>query len=169
MRMGAAATGSALFLVLAPGTVAGAIPWTITGWTVSSPGWPQMVAIPLAAVLIGFGLIVLLDSFSRFALQGMGTPTPLLPTNQLIVTGLYRHVRNPMYVAVLSLIGGQALLFGSPWLVVYGTVVWTIFHISVVVYEEPRLRADYGDAFDAFCWHVPRWLPRIKPWQEGKD
>ena len=167
MRKSLAAFGSALFLVLAPGTVAGAIPWAITRWMVASPDWPQMALLPFSGVMIGAGLIVLLDSFIRFAWQGLGTPTPLLPTNQLIVTGLYRHVRNPMYVAVLSLICGQVLMFGSTWLALYAVAIWAMFHTSVVAYEEPRLRTDYGNAFDAYCQSVPRWLPRLSPWRGG--
>ncbi|MFM9973131.1 MAG: methyltransferase family protein [Beijerinckiaceae bacterium] len=121
--------------------------------------------MPVAALLIGAGLVGLLDSFGRFVVQGLGTPTPLLPTNQLIVTGLYRYVRNPMYVAVLSLICGQTVLFGSAWLALYWVAIWTMFHTSVLVYEEPRLWGDYGDAYDTYCQHVRRWLPRVSPWR----
>ena len=165
MRKGLAAFGSAIFLVLAPGTVAGAVPWAITRWTLASADWPQIAFLPLAAVQIAAGLIVLLDSFSRFVWQGLGTPTPLMPTTKLIVTGLYRYVRNPMYVAVLSLIYGQALLFGSIWLAMYGGAIWIMFHLSVLFYEEPRLRTDYGGVYDAYCRHVCRWLPRLRPWR----
>jgi len=165
MRKRIAAFGSGLFFLLAPVTVAGVIPWVITGWAVSSANWPQTMSMPFAAVLMCCSLISLLDSFGRFVLQGFGTPTPLLPTKVLIVSGLYRHVRNPMYLAVLSLILGQALWFGSLRLGLYGGVVWVIFHTSVLVYEEPRLREDYAVAFDAYCQNVRRWLPRLKPWR----
>lgn len=165
MRKGMAAFGSIVFLVVAPGTVAGLVPWAITRWAPASPEWPQTMLAPFAAVLIGAGLIGLLDSFVRFAVQGLGTPTPLLPTKQLIVTGLYRYVRNPMYVAVLALIYGQALLFGATWLAIYGAAIWVMFHLSVVIYEEPRLLSDYGHSYAAYCQHVRRWLPRYKPWR----
>jgi protein-S-isoprenylcysteine O-methyltransferase Ste14 len=164
MRKGKAAFGSALFLVLAPGTVAGLIPWAITRWTMPGPDWPPVLLLPPVALLIGGGLIVLLDSFWRFAREGLGTPTPLLPTNRLIVTGLYRHVRNPMYVAVLSVIIGQAVLFGAVCLGLYAAIVWAIFHSSVLLYEEPKLRADFGATFDVYGQHVPRWIPRLRPW-----
>jgi protein-S-isoprenylcysteine O-methyltransferase Ste14 len=111
------------------------------------------------------GLPVLLDSFARFALQGMGTPAPIAPPQQLVVTGLYRYVRNPMYVAVLSLVAGQALLFGSVDLVEYAVVLWLGFTAFVLLYEEPALRRQFGQEYADFCAHVPRWLPRLKPFK----
>src|SRR5262249_31829172 len=109
MRKGLAALGSAVFFVLAPGIVAGLAPWWISGRgaDVSSLGWP---AQGFGLVLIAAGALVLLDSFVRFALQGLGTPAPVFPTRHLVVTGPYRYVRNPMYVAVVAVILGQTLL-----------------------------------------------------------
>ena len=101
---------------------------------------------------------------SRFAWQGLGTPAPVLPTRHLVVTGLYRHVRNPMYVSVVCALLGQALLFGNPMLLSYGGLVWLLFHIFVLAYEEPVLRAKFGPEYDAFCAEVPRWIPRLTPW-----
>src|SRR5262245_58617988 len=112
MRKRWAAAASAVFFVLAPGIVAGLMPWLITRRavpTVSLP-WPLQGA---GVLLITAGTLVLLDSFARFALQGLGTPAPVLPTRHLVVTGLYRHVRNPMYIAVVAVIFGQALLQGN--------------------------------------------------------
>ena len=86
------------------------------------------------------GLPVLLDSFARFAFQGLGTPAPIFPTQHLVVSGLFRYVRNPMYVAVLSLILGQGLLFGSIRVLEYGIAVWVAFYLFVRIYEEPTLR-----------------------------
>ena len=97
------------------------------------------------------------------ALQGLGTPSPVAPPQHLVVSGLYRHVRNPMYVAVLSLICGQGLLFGSVRLLEYALVVWLGFLAFVVLYEEPALRKTFGQEYEDFCAHVPRWIPRLKP------
>lgn len=119
----------------------------------------------VGSLLIAAGLLVLLDSFARFALQGLGTPAPVLPTRHLVVTGFYRYVRNPMYVAVTSLILGQALLFGNVRVLRYGFAVWLAFHLFVLVYEEPTLQRTFGPEYQAFCANVPRWLPRVKPWQ----
>lgn len=108
-------------------------------------------------VLSGAGL---LDCFARFALQGRGTPAPVAPPRRLVVTGLYRHVRNPMYVAVVSLVLGQGLLFGNVRLLQYGALVWLLMHLFVRLYEEPKLRAVFGAEYEAYCAEVPRWIPR---------
>jgi protein-S-isoprenylcysteine O-methyltransferase Ste14 len=113
--------------------------------------------------MIAAGLPVLLDSFSRFAFQGLGTPAPAAPTQHLVVTGLYRHVRNPMYVAVSALILGQGLVFGNVVVLEYGLIVWLAFLAFVVLYEEPTLRRQFGMQYEAYCNRVPRWIPHIKP------
>jgi len=109
-------------------------------------------------------LPVLLDSFARFALQGLGTPAPAFPTRHLVVTGLYRYVRNPMYVAVVGLIAGQALLLGNRALLFYAIIVWMAFQIFVLLYEEPVLRKTYTAEYEVFCRNVPRWIPRLSTW-----
>jgi protein-S-isoprenylcysteine O-methyltransferase Ste14 len=111
------------------------------------------------------GVIGVLDSFVRFALQGLGTPAPVFPTRHLVVTGLYRYVRNPMYVAVAIAIFGQGLILGSVALLEYGGLVWLMFHLFVLVYEEPALRASFGSEYKSFCAEVPRWIPRLTPWR----
>jgi protein-S-isoprenylcysteine O-methyltransferase Ste14 len=114
--------------------------------------------------LVVAGLAALLDSFARFALQGLGTPAPIFPTRHLVVSGLLRYVRNPMYVPVLSLILDQGLLFGSIRVLEYGIAVWVAFYLFVLVYEEPTLRNSYGLEYEEFCANVPRWIPRLRPW-----
>jgi protein-S-isoprenylcysteine O-methyltransferase Ste14 len=114
-------------------------------------------------VILG-ALAVLLESFARFAWKGLGTPAPVFPTRHLVVSGLYRFVRNPMYVAVVSAILGQALLFASLPLAGYGALVWGLFHTFVVLYEEPTLRKTFGAEYESFRAHVPRWIPRLTPW-----
>jgi len=155
----AALLGSFVFLVAAPGTVAGLVPWWISRWRMQPAffGAPSRLA---GAILIAAGLAVLLDSFARFALQGLGTPAPVLPTRSLVVTGLYRYVRNPMYLAVLSLIVGQGLFLADMRVLAYAAPVWLAFHVFVLSYEEPMLRRTYGAEYDAFCANVPRWIPR---------
>jgi len=158
-----AIAGSAVFLVIAPGVVAGLIPWWISGWTVQPPlfGFPPIRT--LGALLVLAGLPVLLESFARFALQGIGTPAPVLPTRHLVVGGFYRYVRNPMYLAVATLIFGQALLFGDPSLGLYGALFCAAVHGFVLAYEEPKLRKTFGTEYDVYCARVPRWLPRLRP------
>lgn len=156
--------GSLIFFVIAPGTVAGWIPWWISRWRFEPAlfGWGASRAG--GGLLVVAGLGILLDSFARFALQGRGTPSPVLPAERLVVSGLYRHVRNPMYLAVVSTIVGQALLFGSQDLAAYAAIVWTCFHVFVLAYEEPTLRTRFGVEYEAYCAGVRRWWPRIAPW-----
>lgn len=159
--------GSAVFLVIAPGLVAVYVPWRISQWRVALPllGFSGFRAIGVA--MIAAGLPVLLDSFARFAIQGLGTPAPVAPPQHLVVTGLYRYVRNPMYVGVSSLIFGQGLVFGSIRILEYGVAVWAGFFLFVLLYEEPALRRKFGDQYREFCAHVPRWIPRLKPWRKS--
>jgi protein-S-isoprenylcysteine O-methyltransferase Ste14 len=150
--------------VIAPGFVAGCVPWWISQWRLEAP----FFAIPLfriaGGILILLGIVGLLDSFLRFAVQGLGTPAPVFPTRHLVVTGLYRFVRNPMYVAVVSAILGQGLLLGNSRVLEYGALVWLLFHLFVLLYEEPTLRSSFGPEYRAFCAEVPRWIPRFTPW-----
>ncbi|MEE2692659.1 MAG: isoprenylcysteine carboxylmethyltransferase family protein [Pseudomonadota bacterium] len=163
MRKIDALIGSAVFLLAAPGTVGVLVPWLMTQWARESAGYSWAAAPGL--LLIALGAAGLLETFLRFALTGEGTPAPVAPTRRLVVSGLYRHVRNPMYVCVLALILGQALFFGSATLIAYATVVWLAFHIFVVFFEERRLAREFGDAYAVYRRHVPRWIPRLTPWR----
>src|SRR6266850_1985833 len=164
MKRALALLGSAIFLVIAPGTLAVYVPWTFTRWRMAPPLFGFSSLRVVGGLMMAAGLPVLLDSFARFAIQGLGTPAPIAPPQHLVVTGLYRYVRNPMYVAVTSLIFGQGLLFGNVSILEYGLVVWLGFHIFVLAYEEPTLRGKFGDDYKAFCANVRRWWPRVKPW-----
>jgi protein-S-isoprenylcysteine O-methyltransferase Ste14 len=166
MRRALAIVGSAVFLVIAPGTLAGYVPWRICRWEMQPPFWGIGALRIVGVVLILAGLPVLLDSFARFALKGLGTPAPVFPPRHLVVSGLYRYVRNPMYVAVEALIFGQGLLFGSVRVLEYGVAVWAAFLVFVVAYEEPTLRRTFGREYGEYCANVPRWIPRVKPWEQ---
>ena len=165
MRKILAIVGSAIFLIIAPGFIAGLAPWWITRWRVEPPLLGMPVLRLAGGILTALGILGLLDSFIRFAVQGLGTPAPVFPTRHLVVTGLYRFVRNPMYVAVVSAILGQALILGSVTLLEYGGLVWLLFHVFVLAYEEPTLRASFGSEYKVFCAEVPRWMPRFTPWK----
>jgi protein-S-isoprenylcysteine O-methyltransferase Ste14 len=156
--------GSLLFLVLAPGTVAGLVPFWLTGWRVDGPFFGVQVVRVGGAFMIVAGLVSLLDSFTRFAFVGLGTPAPVAPPTRLVVSGQYRHVRNPMYVAVLAIVIGQALALGNSVLLRYGAVLWLLFHMFVVLYEEPALGSQFGASYRAYCQNVRRWWPRARPW-----
>jgi protein-S-isoprenylcysteine O-methyltransferase Ste14 len=164
LRQVFAVLGTVLFLFLAPGFVAGLMPYWITGWRVEPPflGFPPIRV--LGILLAALGVPPLLDSFARFAIQGVGTPAPVFPTRHLVVKGLYRYVRNPMYLAVVSVILGQSLVLGNVRLLEYAALVWLGFHLFVLVYEEPTLLESFGVEYEVFCANVPRWLPRSKSW-----
>jgi protein-S-isoprenylcysteine O-methyltransferase Ste14 len=124
MRRPAAAVGSAVFFLVAPGTVVGLIPWLLTGWQLREPVPPIWAPMRvLGAILLVAGLIVLVQAFVRFVVEGLGTPAPIAAPERLVVGGLYRYVRNPMYVAVLAAIVGQALLLGQLGLLLYAGAI----------------------------------------------
>lgn len=165
MQRTTAILGSALFFVVAPCMVAGLIPWLITRWQPLPPFFGLELTRAVGALLMLAGLSGLVDSFARFALQGLGTPAPIAPPRHLVVTGLYRHVRNPMYVALVAIILGQAVLLGDWRLVVYGALCWLAGHLFVVTYEEPTLEQAFGGEYEIFSANVPRWIPRLTPWR----
>src|SRR5580698_54958 len=153
-----------VFLVCGPpGWIAVYLPAWMTRWQVpqQAVGWRV-----LAAVLIAVGLVPLSESIVRFIRVGRGTLSPTHPTERLVVSGLYRYVRNPMYVGVLMLIAGQALLFRSSALWAYLGYVAVGFQLFVLVYEEPTLRRKYGEDYEEFCRNVRRWVPRLRPWRQ---
>lgn len=150
--------GSLVFLVVAPGTMAGLVPWLLTGWRSTDP-WLGLQVLGVA--LIGAGASLLVNAFARFALEGIGTPAPVAPTEKLVVGGLYRYVRNPMYIAVAATITGQALLLGRPILLAYALAFMGTVATFVRMYEEPVLERKYGEQYERYRRRVPAWWPRL--------
>ena len=168
MRRLTAAAGSTLFFAVAPGVVAGAVPWWLTRWQVRGPlaHWaPVRVA---GLILLTVGAIVLVQAFARFVVEGRGTPAPVAPTERLVVGGLYRFVRNPMYLAVVAAITGQGLALGQLVLLGYAAVVWVTVASFVRCYEEPTLARQFGAQYQAYRRAVPAWRPRIRPWHQDQ-
>ena len=154
-----AALGSVLFLVIAPGTVAGLLPWFLTNWESTGP-WVGFELLGVGLIVAGVG--VLLHAFARFALEGTGTPAPVAPTEQLVIGGLYRYVRNPMYLAVAATIVGQALLLGRAILLAYALVFMAAVTAFVKLYEEPTLSERFGTQYEEYRQAVPGWWPRVR-------
>jgi protein-S-isoprenylcysteine O-methyltransferase Ste14 len=169
MRTPMAAAGSAVFLVLAPGVVAGLVPWWLTDWRVEQPlpYWAPLRVV--GAALLAAGAAVLVHAFIRFVVEGGGTPAPVAPTRRLVVGGLYRYVRNPMYLAVVATIVGQALVLGQPGLLLYAAGVGLAMAAFVRWYEEPALREQFGAQYEAYRRAVPAWWPRLHPWEPAGD
>jgi protein-S-isoprenylcysteine O-methyltransferase Ste14 len=161
MRRSVAAVGSSVFMALAPGTAAGLAPWLLTGW--SGSGW-WLPATVLGGALILIGGLLLVLAFARFVVEGLGTPAPIAPPEHLVVGGLYRYVRNPMYLAVVATILGQALLFGRLVLVVYAIVVAAAMWAFATWYEEPTLCRLFGAEYEQYKSAVPGWWPRLRPY-----
>lgn len=161
MREVRAAVGSLVFLVLVPGVVAGLVPWLLTGWSSDSTWLLGWIA---GSILIVVGVAALLHAFVRFVRDGLGTPAPVAPTEHLVVSGLYRYVRNPMYIAVGAVVVGQALVLGQPVLLPYATLFGVAVWAFVRWYEEPTLQRQFGAEYEEYRRAVPAWWPRRTPW-----
>ncbi len=138
-------------------------PWLLTGFHIGRPlfGWEPVRWIGAALIILGSSLF--LSLLPRFVRQGRGTPSPAAETEHLVVTGAYRFVRNPMYVAVLGILLGEGLLLGSAAVLVFAAAMAVAFALFVRLYEEPRLGQRFGDDYERFRREVPRWIPRLRP------
>ncbi len=165
MHRSAAATGSAAFFALAPGTVAGLVPWALTGWRLGAPLSRYVPLRVLGAVLVVAGAAVLVHAFVRFTVEGLGTPAPVAPTAHLVVGGLYRYVRNPMYLAVVAAILGQVLLLWRGNLLWYTGFAALAMVAFVYGYEQPALRRQFGPEYEEYRRAVPGWWPRLRRYQ----
>jgi protein-S-isoprenylcysteine O-methyltransferase Ste14 len=166
MRKPEAILGAVTFFVVAPGLVAGAVPRLLTGWRSAGSVWAPVRGLGVA--LVAAGALVLVAAFARFVNEGAGTPAPIAPTEALVVGGLYRHVRNPMYLAVVAIIVGQALLLGRPILLAYAGAVWAAVAAFVHWYEEPTLARTFGPSYEDYRRAVPAWRPRLNAWRPDR-
>lgn len=152
-----------LFTIIVPGTVTlwaplAIVPPDVWRAAAASGGWHMLGLIPIAV-----GVAIYMVCASDFITVGRGTPAPIDPPTALVVRGLYRFVRNPMYVGVVTLLVGETILVGAPSMAIYTVLVATGFHAAVVLYEEPKLSRSFGDAYGAYRTAVPRWIPRLTP------
>ena len=150
-----------IFTLVVPATVTIYLPL----WLLSSrPGAPAQLGAAryLGLLPVALGAAVYFWCAWDFAVSGRGTPAPVDPPKELVARGLYRRVRNPMYVGVLLVLVGEALLFASATLLWYSAAVCAGFNLFVLLYEEPTLRHKFGAAYESYCAAVPRWLPRLR-------
>jgi protein-S-isoprenylcysteine O-methyltransferase Ste14 len=144
------------------------VPWLLTDWEVRRGDTSSGLRL-LGWFLLAAGAGALIGAFVRFVVEGLGTPAPVAPTQHLVVGGLYRYVRNPMYLAVVATILGQAMLLGQPILLLWAALVTAAVASFVHLYEEPTLGRRYGAEYDEYREAVPRWLPRPRPWTKRED
>jgi protein-S-isoprenylcysteine O-methyltransferase Ste14 len=156
----AAGVGTALVFLMGQGGGVVLLPYAFTRWEPGSPPWPVAVRA-LGVALITISGLVVITGFVRFATEGIGIPFPAEPTSrQLTVGGPYRYVRNPLYLAIVMAVTGQALLFGRPVLLVYAAVLLAAFVAFVRWYEEPTLARRFGEQYEVYRKEVPGWWPR---------
>jgi protein-S-isoprenylcysteine O-methyltransferase Ste14 len=164
MRIHTAAIGSAVMFIVGPGLVIGVVPWLLTRWRFRDPTPYWATFRVFGVLLILAGLVVLAQAFARFVTEGFGTPLPAAPPKLLVVGGIYRWIRNPIYVAALAVIVGQALLFGQLGPFVYAAILWAAMAGVVRWREEPILARRFGADYDVYRRAVPAWWPRLRPW-----
>ena len=149
-----------VFSILVPGTVAILIPrWLLSGFVRPANGPMTWIGGTIFAV----GAAIYFRCAWEFAVRGLGTPAPIAPTKYLVTTALHRYVRNPMYLGVALAIVGEATLFRSLQVAEYAGLMLLIAHTFVVLYEEPTLRRQFGESYEEYRQHVPRWIPHLRP------
>jgi len=150
---------TSIFTIFVPGMVAGYLPWRLRENSVSVNSAPGGWAA-IGVIVIGIAIYVY-TAFWGFALIGGGTPAPIAPTKRLVVVGLHRYVRNPMYIGVGLIIAGQAWLFHSLHIAAYLMIFALLVHSFVLAYEEPTLRHQFGEEYECYRASVPRWIPKL--------
>lgn len=152
---------SLLWTILLPGVFAGYVPWRFFGLDRVRIDWSDPIH-PAGVIIVALGTALLAACIFEFARSGRGTLSPADPPKHLVIRGLYRYVRNPMYLSVTTIVIGEALFARSQPLALYWVVWFVCVNVFVLGYEEPTLRAQFGDSYDEYCRRVPRWLPRFR-------
>ena len=152
---------SLLWTILMPGLVAGYVPWRYFGLSHAQIGWSDPLDL-LGLAAMGAGVLLLAACIVEFARSGRGTLSPIDPPRQLVVRGLYKYVRNPMYLAVTLILLGEAALLRSADLVTYWACFFAAANVFVIGYEEPYLRSRFGVSYRAYTQHVGRWIPKFR-------
>ena len=147
------------FTILQPGIVAILIPFWLSGKSVKSAFTPPFVGHHYIGLFIfAVGLIVVLICVASFAIRGKGTLSPADPTKKLVISGLYRFSRNPMYIGVTMMLIGQSIFFQSYAIAIYSLVIFIAFYSFIVFFEEPRLQDAFGSEYNEYVKKVPRWF-----------
>jgi protein-S-isoprenylcysteine O-methyltransferase Ste14 len=160
---------STVYLLIVPVPFLGVIPWWMSRWRQQPPllGFASFRWIGI--LLMAAGVAAMMDSYAQFIFRGDGTPSPMFPTRRLVVAGLYRYVRNPMYIGAIAILLGEGLYLGDVRVLLYILFPWLMLYLFVRIDEEPTLRRSYGAEYVRYCAHVRRWRPRLTPWGEGRE
>lgn len=151
-----------IFTVVAPATVTIYFPYYLSGGVNARfEGFAVLGFLPIVA-----GTMVYLRRAWDFSITGRGTPAPIDPPKTLVIRGLYRYVRNPMYVGIVCILIGESILLASSRMVVYTGSVFVLFNLFIVLYEEPALRRKFGTDYEVYIKTVSRWVPK-KPAPQG--
>ena len=153
---------SAVATIVVPGAACVLIPYYILISAQISLTPPLGILQVMAILIAGLGLYMVVWVSTVFVRQGKGTPIPIDPPTRFVITGLYRYVRNPMYVGALLIVLAEAVYFGSPWLVLYAVGLWAALHTALVVFEEPQLKKRFGADYEQYLKAVPRWIPKMR-------
>ena len=147
------------FTILQPGLVVGLVPYLILGYRYSQTWKNELTALQYMAVIIFIiGTAIMLYCIGMFAVKGRGTLSPADPTKKLVIAGLYKFSRNPMYVGVMLMLVAEAIFFHSIALCIYDVFVFMAFHGFILLHEEPRLKSDFGEEYQQYMTRVKRWL-----------
>ncbi|MBZ5537964.1 MAG: isoprenylcysteine carboxylmethyltransferase family protein [Acidobacteriia bacterium] len=160
---------TALFTVLGPGTVTILVPYYLLSSRTHVPPMNLGILRYFGVLPIIGGALVYLRCALDFAIKGRGTPAPVDPPKELVVRGLYRYVRNPMYIGVALVVLGEAVFFRARILFEYAAIAFIFFHLFVLIYEEPILRRKFRESYDRYCRSVPRWVPRMRGYINVQD
>lgn len=150
---------SLFFVILKPVVVIGLVPFIITGDSFSDSFSNHFTLHHYIGLLIFLvGVIILFHCVVRFAIDGLGTLSPIDPTKRLVISGLYKYTRNPMYIGVILILFGETVFTKSIHLLFYSFIIIILFYLFVVYKEEPRLKKDFGQNYEMYCNTVNRWF-----------
>ena len=153
---------SAVATIVVPGTACVLIPFYILNRAQISLTPPLGILQVMAILIAGLGTCMIIWVSTAFVRQGKGTPIPIDPPTRFVVTGLYRYVRNPMYVGAVLIVLAEAVYFQYAWLVLYAIGLWAVLHIALVIFEEPQLKKRFGSDYEQYLKTVPRWIPKLR-------
>jgi protein-S-isoprenylcysteine O-methyltransferase Ste14 len=150
------------FVIIGPGSIVVYIPCFLISYF-GLIEFSKIETVQLSGIILFLvGVAIALWCFYNFIFSGKGTPVPIDPPKNLVVCGLYRYMRNPMYLGILLILAGEALFFESYVMCIYAACLFCLFQAFIIGFEEPSLKAKFGKEYEEYCQSVPRWLFRSR-------